>query len=91
MVTKVEFQSNGNKAYAWVKSSDKAGEEGARIRIGEGYPDEQGDGWSSPLWVVRALNDRNVSLVFFVCFLSRHVTIGEYMYKCVVRGCDEGK
>lgn len=61
MVAKVEFQSNGNKAYAWVKSSDKVEDEGMRIRIGEGYPDEQGDGWSSPLWVVRALNDRNVS------------------------------
>lgn len=59
LVAKVDFLAGGNKAYAFVKPS--ATGEPARIRVGEGYPDEQGDGWSSPLWVVRALNDRNVS------------------------------
>lgn len=59
LVAKVDFLAGGNKAYAFVKPS--ASGEATRIRVGEGYPDEQGDGWSSPLWVVRALNDRNVS------------------------------
>lgn len=59
LVAKVDFLAGGNKAYAFVKPS--ASGEATRIRVGEGYPDEQGNGWSSPLWVVRALNDRNVS------------------------------
>lgn len=50
--------NGGNNAYAFLKPS--GGGEATRIRVGEGYPDEQGKGWSSPLWVVRALNDRNV-------------------------------
>lgn len=58
LVTKVDFLNGGNKAYAFVKKSGDG--EATRIRVGEGYPDEQGKGWSSPLWVVRALNDRNV-------------------------------
>lgn len=59
LVAKVDFLAGGNKAYAFVKP-DASGEP-TRIRVGEGYPDEQGKGWSSPLWVVRALNDRKVS------------------------------
>ena len=59
LVAKVDFLAGGNKAYAFVKPT--ATGEPTRIRVGEGYPDEQGNGWSSPLWVVRALNDRNVS------------------------------
>ncbi|CAN0408085.1 unnamed protein product [Ectocarpus sp. 12 AP-2014] len=62
LVTKVDFLAGGEKAYAFVKP-DAAGE-ATRIRVGEGYPDEQGKGWSSPLWVVRALNDRNVPYHF---------------------------
>eukprot|EP00752_Nemacystus_decipiens_P010558 g9402.t1 len=62
LVAKVDFLANGNKAYAFVKPS--ATGEPTRIRVGEGYPDEQGNGWSSPLWVVRALNDRNVPYHF---------------------------
>ncbi|CAN0068700.1 unnamed protein product [Ectocarpus fasciculatus] len=62
LVTKVDFLAGGDKAYAFVKP-DAAGE-AARIRVGEGYPDEQGNSWSSPLWVVRALNDRNVPYHF---------------------------
>ncbi|CAM9964017.1 unnamed protein product [Ectocarpus sp. 8 AP-2014] len=62
LVTKVDFLAGGDKAYAFVKP-DAAGE-ATRIRVGEGYPDEQGNSWSSPLWVVRALNDRNVPYHF---------------------------
>lgn len=64
LVARVEFRSGGNKAYAFLKGAS-AGTEGerelTRIRIGEGYPEEQNNGWSSPLWVIRALRDRNVS------------------------------
>eukprot|EP00903_Cladosiphon_okamuranus_P009364 g8928.t1 len=62
LVAKVDFLAGGNKAYAFVKPS--ASGEPTRIRVGEGYPDEQGNSWSSPLWVVRALNDRNVPYHF---------------------------
>ena len=60
LVTKVDFLSGGDKAYAFLKPAGGASGELTRIRVGEGYPDEQSNGWSSPLWVVRALNDRNV-------------------------------
>lgn len=61
LIEKVDFSSGGDKAYAFVKPEGGRGEP-TRIRVGEGYPNEQGDGWSSPLWVVRALSDRHVSL-----------------------------
>lgn len=60
VVAKVDFLSGGDKAYAFLKPAGGGSGEPTRIRIGEGYPDEQTNGWSSPLWVVRALNDRNV-------------------------------
>ncbi|CAN0038186.1 unnamed protein product, partial [Laminaria digitata] len=60
LVAKVDFLSGGDKAYAFLKPSGGGNGELTRIRVGEGYPDEQTNGWSSPLWVVRALNDRNV-------------------------------
>lgn len=56
----MDFLNGGDKAYAFLKPAGDASGEPTRIRIGEGYPDEQTNGWSSPLWVVRALNDRNV-------------------------------
>lgn len=60
LIAKVDFAAGGNKAYAFVKPSGGGEGEPTRIRVGEGYPDDQGNGWSSPLWVVRALNDRHV-------------------------------
>lgn len=69
LVTRVEFISGGEKAYAFIKVSDtKAGIEATRIRIGEGYPEEQSKGWSSPLWLIRALRDRNVRCSGVACY-----------------------
>ena len=70
LVAKVDFLSGGDKAYAFLKPSGGGDGELTRIRVGQGYPDEQGNGWSSPLWVVRALNDRKVRCTFFFAFLS---------------------
>lgn len=58
-MAKVDFENGGNKAYAFLKPEGGEGEP-KRIRVGEGYPEEQSKGWSSPLWVVRALKDRQV-------------------------------
>lgn len=58
-MAKVDFESGGNKAYVFLKPEGGEGEP-KRIRVGEGYPEEQSKGWSSPLWVVRALRDRQV-------------------------------
>lgn len=53
-VTKVEFDSvSMNKAYAFT---DDLG----RIRIGEGYPIEDGRSWSSPLFVTRILDNNQI-------------------------------
>ncbi|CAM9674107.1 unnamed protein product [Discosporangium mesarthrocarpum] len=65
-VEKVEFFSGGDKAYAFLRptSGPANGAASKRIRIGEGWPEEKGNSWSSPLWVVRALNDRSVPYKF---------------------------
>ncbi|CAM9327590.1 unnamed protein product [Choristocarpus tenellus] len=62
-VVKVEFTSGGNKAYAFLKPTSGNGEP-SRIRVGEGYPEEKGNNWSSPLWVVRAVKEKNVPYTF---------------------------
>lgn len=72
LVAKVDFLAGGEKAYAYVKPAGGGGEP-TRIRVGEGYPNEQGDGWSSPLWVVRALNDRKVRGCAWFVFVRRRV------------------
>ncbi|CAM9851339.1 unnamed protein product [Chrysoparadoxa australica] len=56
-VEKVEFYGpNGDQAYAFVG--------GKKVRIGAGFPAEQSAGWSSPLWVVRALQNHSVPYKF---------------------------
>jgi len=55
---------NGDKAYATVKNED--GTENKPIRIGEGYPMEDPNGWSSPAFVVKAVAKRGVPYEFVV-------------------------
>mmetsp|Transcript_5240 Transcript_5240/g.9234 ORF Transcript_5240/g.9234 Transcript_5240/m.9234 type:complete len:213 (-) Transcript_5240:100-738(-) len=62
-VEKVDFFENGNRAYAYLRG-DAEGTAGTRIRIGEGYPIDQTKGWSSPLWVVRSLENKKVPYQF---------------------------
>ncbi len=63
-VEKVELSDGGNVAYAYIMK--EGGKEGGaattteRVRIGEGFPIENGKTWSSPLWVVRILKDKQI-------------------------------
>ena len=71
-VQKVELLEGGNVAFAYISSSSSSSspteegkkEEGGggveRLRIGEGFPVEDGKSWSSPLFVVRVLKDRGI-------------------------------
>ena len=64
-ITHVTFLApNGDKAYATVKNED--GTENKPIRIGEGYPMEDPNGWSSPAFVVKAVAKRGVPYEFVV-------------------------
>jgi hypothetical protein len=66
----VEFLApDGDAAYATFKTD---GEAEAPIRIGEGFPIEQHDGYSSPAFVVRALKNYNVSYKFTVPGLEKY-------------------
>lgn len=68
-VAKVELLDGGNVAYATVReaaaaSAAESAEAGAaatsRLRIGEGFPVDNPKAWSSPLWVVRILKDKEI-------------------------------
>lgn len=60
------------EAYAWLKP-EKGGEKvSGSIRIGEGYPLEQHDGWSSPTFVMRALKEKDVPYKFIVPGLAAY-------------------
>ncbi len=67
-VTFVEFLApDGDVAYATFKDdADK------KIRIGEGYPIEQHDGYSSPLFCVRAVKNAGVPYKFSVAGLAKY-------------------
>ena len=62
----VEFMApDRDAAYATLKQGkDHAGK--STIRIGEGYPIEKHDGWSSPAFVVRTVKDAGVPYKFSV-------------------------
>mmetsp|Transcript_3485 Transcript_3485/g.4632 ORF Transcript_3485/g.4632 Transcript_3485/m.4632 type:complete len:216 (+) Transcript_3485:74-721(+) len=63
----VEFLApDGNVAYASMKGAAKP------IRIGEGYPVEQHDGWSSPAFAVRTVKNCGVPYKFTVPALSAY-------------------
>ena len=58
-VASVEFiPPSGDVAYAILKEDNK------RIRIGEGMPEEKGNGWSSPMYVMRILDNKGVPYKF---------------------------
>mmetsp|Transcript_10322 Transcript_10322/g.25019 ORF Transcript_10322/g.25019 Transcript_10322/m.25019 type:complete len:178 (-) Transcript_10322:106-639(-) len=62
----VEFLApDGDVAYATFKDDSK------RIRIGEGYPIEQHDGYSSPLFCIRAVKNAGVPYKFTVKGLAK--------------------
>jgi len=62
----VEFMApDGDVAYATFKGEEK------KTRIGEGYPIEQHDGYSSPLFCVRAVKNANVPYKFTVAGLAK--------------------
>ena len=63
----VEFMApDGDAAYATIKGESKP------IRIGEGYPVEQHDGWSSPAFAVRTVKNAGVPYKFTVPGLSKY-------------------
>lgn len=64
----VEFVAPfGDAAYVTFKEGD-----GKPIRVGQGYPIEQHDGWSSPAFVVRAVENNNVPYKFTVPGLAKY-------------------
>ena len=66
----VEFYApDGDVAYATMKSDD--GKLENPIRIGQGFPIEQHDGYSSPAFVVRALKNYKVPYKFVVPGLEK--------------------
>jgi hypothetical protein len=73
----VEFMApNGDAAYATFKP--KVGADGvletkeAPIRIGEGYPIEDPEGWSSPAFVVKSVAKKGVPYKFTVPLLAKY-------------------
>eukprot|EP00557_Chaetoceros_sp_GSL56_P008503 CAMPEP_0176488930 /NCGR_PEP_ID=MMETSP0200_2-20121128/6991_1 /TAXON_ID=947934 /ORGANISM="Chaetoceros sp., Strain GSL56" /LENGTH=143 /DNA_ID=CAMNT_0017885985 /DNA_START=189 /DNA_END=617 /DNA_ORIENTATION=+ len=70
----VEFMApNGDAAYVTFKSKEGA-EKDKPIRIGDGYPIEDPEGWSSPSFVVKAVQKRNVPFKFTVPALASYKT-----------------
>ena len=66
-MTFVEFLApDGDVAYATFKDGEQ------KIRIGEGYPIEQHDGYSSPLFCVRAVKNAGVPYKFTVKGLAKY-------------------
>ncbi|KAL7459358.1 hypothetical protein ACHAWC_011079 [Mediolabrus comicus] len=67
-VSFVEFLApNGDEAYATFKSENN---DSKPIRIGEGYPIEDPEGWSSPAFVIKAVAKAGVPYKFVVPGLS---------------------
>jgi hypothetical protein len=69
----VEFLApDGDKAYVTFKPAKEGDVPPKPIRIGDGYPIEQHDGWSSPAFVVRAVTRYNVPYKFTVPGLAKY-------------------
>jgi hypothetical protein len=67
----VEFMApDGDAAYATFKAKEGQ-EKGSPIRIGEGYPTEQHDGFSSPMFCVRTVKNAGVPYKFTVPALAK--------------------
>lgn len=72
-VVKVELLDGGNIAYATIRDASTA--EGSseapatnRLRIGEGFPIDNPKAWSSPLFVVRILKDKQIPYTLSIDF-----------------------
>ena len=66
-VTFVRFLApNGDAAYATIKSTGEGGGTDKPVRIGEGYPIEDPEGWSSPAFVIKAVAKKGVPYKFVV-------------------------
>lgn len=69
----VEFMApDGDRAYVTFKPTREGEAIPKPIRIGDGYPIEQHDGWSSPAFVVRAVTRYNVPYKFTVPGLAAY-------------------
>jgi len=74
----VEFMApDGDIAYATFKDATKGGEatitgSNKKIRIGEGYPIEQHDGYSSPMFCIRAVKNAGVPYKFTVKGMEKY-------------------
>jgi hypothetical protein len=69
-VSFVEFLApDGDAAYATLRGRD------GPIRIGEGYPVEQHDGYSSPAFAIRAVQNAGVPYKFVVPGLAKYSSI----------------
>lgn len=68
------FAPDGDVAYATLRNPED-GKDEKPIRIGEGFPIEQHDGYSSPAFVVRALKNYNVPYKFTVPGLEKYSTM----------------
>jgi hypothetical protein len=67
----VEFMApDGDAAYVTFKAKE-GGAKTSPIRIGEGYPIEQHDGYSSPMFCVRAVKNAGVPYKFTVPALAK--------------------
>jgi hypothetical protein len=64
------FAPDGDVAYATFKPKEGEAKE-TPIRIGEGYPVEQHDGYSSPMFAVRSVKNAGVPYKFTVPGLSK--------------------
>lgn len=68
----VEFLApNGDAAYATFKPASEGGKS-EPIRIGEGYPLEDPEGWSSPAFVIKAVAKKGVPYKFVVPGLANY-------------------
>jgi hypothetical protein len=69
----VEFLApDGDTAYATLKPKAGAAGKESPIRIGEGFPTEQHDGFSSPAFAVRAVKNAGVAYKFTVPALQAY-------------------
>jgi hypothetical protein len=65
-IDRVEFQApDGDVAFCYIKGTTEP------LRIGSGYPIEQHDGYSSPLFAVRAVKNAGVPYKFVVPALAK--------------------
>ncbi|VEU43243.1 unnamed protein product [Pseudo-nitzschia multistriata] len=67
----VEFKApDGDVAYATLRGEGDG--PGQRLRIGEGYPIEQHDGYSSPMFCIRTVKNAGVPYKFVVKGLDKY-------------------